>query len=124
MVSPSRQKGFIPPKFKRSFIEDLLEQGKCICGADLDEDETHKEALLKLLEETNPLTDKSEEVTSAIAHIREVILKRVKTFKPKLAEIRKNIKFYENGLNDRIEERKVIRNFLDNYSEKSYQTIK
>lgn len=113
----SRQKGFIPPKFKRSFIEDLLEQGKCICGADLEEDEAHKEALLKLLDDTNPLTDKSEEVTSAIAHIREVIIKNIKSFKRQLSDIRKNIKFYKKGLDERIEERKVIRNFLDNYSE-------
>ena len=119
----SRQKGFIPPKFKRSFIEDLLEQGKCICGADLEEDEAHKEALLKLLDETNPLTDKSEEVTSAIAHIREVIIKRIKEFKPKLIEIRKNIKEYEKGLDERIEERKVIKNFLDNYSEKHIKQL-
>lgn len=114
----SRQKGFIPPKFKRSFIEDLLEQGKCICGADLEEDEAHKEALLRLLDETNPLTDKSEEVTSAIAHIREVVIKRIKKFKPELIKIRKNIREYEKELDERIEERKVIRNFLDNYSEK------
>ena len=113
----SRKKGFIPPKFKRSFIEDLLEQGKCICGADLNEDESHKEALLRLLDETNPLTDKSEDVTSAIAHIREVIIKNIKSFKDELTDIRKNIKFYDKGLNERIEERKVIRNFLDNYSE-------
>ena len=119
----SRQKGFIPPKFKRSFIEDLLEQGKCICGADLDEDESHKEALLKLLDETNPLTDKSEEVTSAIAHIREVILKNIKKFKPELTEIRKNIRDYEKGLDDKIEERKVIRNFLDNYSEEHIKQL-
>ena len=38
----SRARGFIPPKFKRSFIEDLLEQGKCICGADLEEDVAHR----------------------------------------------------------------------------------
>lgn len=119
----SRQKGFIPPKFKRSFIEDLLEKGKCICGANLDEDESHKEELLKLLEETNPLTDKSEEVTAAIAHIREVIMKNIKKFKPQLTEIRKNIKFYETGLNEKIEERKIIRNFLDNYSEKHIQQL-
>ena len=113
----SRQKGFIPPKFKRGFIEDLLESGKCICGADLEEDEAHKEALLKLLDETNPLTDKSEEVTAAIAHIREVILKEIKSFKEDLTEIRKDIKEYENELDVKVDERKVIRNFLDNYSE-------
>ena len=113
----SRQKGFIPPKFKRGFIEDLLESGKCICGADLEEDDAHREALLKLLEDTNPLTDKSEEVTAAIAHIREVILKEIKSFKPELIELRKDIKEYETDLDEKIEERKVIRNFLDNYSE-------
>ena len=113
----SRQKGFIPPKFKRGFIEDLLESGKCICGADLSEDEEHREALLKLLEDTNPLTDKSEEVTSAIAHVREVILKDVKSFKKRFTEIRKDIKDYEKEVDTRIEERKIIRNFLDNYSE-------
>lgn len=112
----SRQKGFIPPKFKRSFIEDLLEQGTCICGADLNEDKAHKEALLKLLEDTNPLTNKSEEVTSAIAHIREVIIKRIKSFKPKLAEVRKDIKEYETDLDNKLEERKAIKSFLENYS--------
>ena len=119
----SRQKGFIPPKFKRGFIEDLLESGKCICGADLEEDEAHKEALLKLLDETSPLTDKSEEVTAAIAHIREVILNDIKSFKPELIEIRKDIKEYGKSLEDMLEERKTIRAFLDNYSEKHIKTL-
>ena len=112
----TRKKGFIPPKYKRSFLEDMLKEGKCICGVDLNKDEEHRKAIEQLLEETNPLTDNAENVTVAIAHVKEVILKKINNFKPKLESIKNDIEFYERIKNEKTEERKVIKAFLEKYS--------
>lgn len=112
----TRQKGFIPPKYKRSFLEDMLKEGKCICGVDLNEDEEHRRAIEKLLEETNPLTDNAENVTVAIAHIKEVIIKKINKFKPELESIKKDIEYYKKIVDEKEEKRKVIQTFLEKYS--------
>ena len=112
----SREKGYIPPKFKRGFLEDLLKDKKCICGADLATDTEHRKAILKLLEDTNPLTDKSEEVTTALAHIKENILKNMPRFKSKLAKTKKEIKYYSKSIDEKNEERKEIKAFLKSHS--------
>jgi len=113
----SREKGFIPPKFKRGFLEDMLKEGVCICGADLKTDTAHRKAIEALLEETNPLTDKSEEISSAIAHVKEVILKNMKSFKPDLDEYKEIIEEKTSDLNEMNDERKKIQVFLERYSE-------
>ena len=113
----SREKGFIPPKFKRGFLEDMLKEGICICGADLKTDTAHRKAIEALLEETNPLTDKSEEISSAIAHVKEVILKNMESFKPDLEEYKEIIKEKTSDLNEMNDERKKIQVFLERYSE-------
>ena len=113
----SRKKGFIPPKFKRGFLEDMLKEGKCICGADLETDTAHRKAIEALLEETNPLTDKSEEVSSAIAHVKEVILRNMKPFKSDLDEYNLIIEENNTLLKELNNERKTIRVFLERYSQ-------
>lgn len=113
----SREKGYIPPKFKRGFLEDMLKEGICICGADLKTDTAHRKAIEALLEETNPLTDKSEEISSAIAHVKEVILKNMKSFKPDLEEYKQTIEEKVSELKDMNDERKTIKVFLERYSE-------
>lgn len=112
----TRKKGFIPPKYKRSFLEDMLKEGKCICGVDLNEDEEHRKAIEKLLEETNPLTDNAENITVAIAHVKEVILKKISNFKPELENINEDIEYYERIRDEKNDERKVIKTFLEKYS--------
>ena len=112
----SREKGFIPPKYKRSFLEDMLKEGKCICGVDLNKDEEHRKAIEKLLNETNPLTDNAEDVTVAIAHVKEVIIKKIKKFKPELESIKKDIEYYDDVVKSKIDERKAIKSFLEKYS--------
>lgn len=92
----SREKGFIPPKFKKSFIQDLLDSGKCICGADLKVDIEHRKALEKLLDETNPLTDNAEELTVAINHVKEVIMKDIKKFKSTSLKLHTKLRDLEN----------------------------
>lgn len=77
----SREKGYIPPKFKKSFIQDLLDSGKCICGSDLSVDIEHRKALERLLEETNPLTDNAEDLTVALNIVKDVLMKDISKFK-------------------------------------------
>ena len=114
----SREKGYIPPKFKRGFLEDLLKQNKCICGADLTKDDVHRKAIEKLLEETSPLTDMSEEITTALAHVKQSILVNIENFKNQLQPQKDRIKEYGEKVDAKSEERKQIQAFLKNFSEK------
>ena len=108
----SREKGYIPPKFKKSFIEDLLKEGKCICGTDLNVDIEHRKALEKLLEETNPLTDSAEELTVALNQVKEVIVKDIKKFKSISLKIHTELRDLNNELDELIEEKKDIESHL------------
>ena len=108
----SREKGFIPPKFKKSFIQDLLDSGKCICGTDLSEDIEHKKALERLLEETNPLTDNAEEITVALSHVKEVIIKDIKKFKSISLKLHKKLRDLENKKEELITEKRDVESLL------------
>ena len=119
----SREKGYIPPKFKRGFLEDLLSENKCICGADLKKDTAHRKAIEKLLEETSPLTDMSEEITTALAHVKESILGNILNFKEELVPIKEKIEEYTQRIDANSEERKQIQAFLKNFSEEKVQEL-
>ena len=108
-----RKKGYIPPKYKRSFIEDLLNEGICICGADLKEDNEHKQHLEKLLELTNPITDKSEEITVALANVKRNILSDSTDFKDDFINRYKAIKKANDQKEELISERQTIKAKLD-----------
>ena len=108
----SRQKGYIPPKFKRSFIQDLLDEGKCICGTDLSVDIEHRKMLEQLLEETNPLTDHAEELTVALNQVREVIIKDIQKFKSKSFEIHSEIRSINEEQEELIVEKRDIESQL------------
>ena len=108
-----RQKGYIPPKYKRSFIKDLLEDGVCLCGADLKEDNEHRQHLEKLLELTNPITDKSEEITVALANAKRNMLKDSTDFKEEFINRYRNIKKLEDQKDALVSERQTIKAKLD-----------
>ena len=99
-------------------LEDLLDGKKCICGCDLTEDTAHRKAIEKLLEETSPLTDMSEEITTALAHVKESILINIENFKDQLQPEKDRIKEYSEKVDAKSEERKQIKAFLKNFSEK------
>lgn len=110
----SREKGYIPPKFRKSFLKDLLDDKKCICGADLSEGK-HKEAIEKLLESTKPITDKSEEVTSVLTHVSEVIINtKLRDFKKGIAKIDGEIRSLEKERGELLEELNKINENLKN----------
>ena len=108
----SREKGYIPPKFKKSFIRDLLESGKCICGTDLNVDVEHRKMLEQLLEETSPLTDHAEELTVALNQVKEVIMKDIKKFKNISFEIHSEIRLINEEQEKLIEEKRDIESRL------------
>ena len=112
----SRKKKYIPPKFKRSFLEDMLKEGVCICGTNLDEDEEHKQRIIDLLNETNPLTDESEKITSDLDHVKQVILRRVSNFREDSLKINSEIKYLNDSIKEKNDELKNVRAILENNS--------
>lgn len=111
----SRKKGFIPPKYKKSFLKDLLDEGKCICGVDLKENPDHREAIVKLMEETNPITDSSERITSILTTVKESILRvKLKSIKSDLIDINKEIFDAEEKIENKTEELRNVRAITEN----------
>ncbi len=53
---------YIPSPFKKDFLEDLLKDKKCICGTEFTEDSDCYKELLKLFENTDEVTNLSDEV--------------------------------------------------------------
>ena len=104
----SREKGYIPPKFKKSFIKDLLDSGKCICGTDLNVDIEHRMALEKLLEETNPLTDNAEDLTVALNIVKDVLMDDINKFRDISVEYHKEINSLKKERNNFISEKNDI----------------
>ena len=113
----SRKKGFIPPKYKKSFLQDLLDDGKCICGINFNENPEHKEAIVKLMEETNPITDASEKITSILTTVRETILKnKLGDIKEEIVDINKKIIDTEDEIEIKTEELRNVRAITENNS--------
>lgn len=98
----------IPPDINRSFINDLLKRGKCICGVDLSEDDEHRQNVLKLLEETSPVTDKSSEIGRELSKIRNNVLIEVYKFKNNISKINKDIYDFSNDKEKKLDERRAI----------------
>ena len=113
----SRKKGFIPPKYKKSFLEDLLDEGKCICGVDLNENPDHREAIVTLMNETSPITNSSETITSVLTTVKESILRnKLIPIKDNLIDINKAIFDTEDKFKDIEEQLKNVRAILENNS--------
>lgn len=111
----SRKKGFIPPKYKKSFLKDLLDDGKCICGVDLNENPEHRDTIVKLMEETNPITDSSEKITSILTTIKENILRvKLKSIKDELITINKDIFDAEEKIEQKTDELRNVRAITEN----------
>jgi len=104
------EKGYIPAKYKRKFLKELIEEGKCICGIDLKSDDICRKNITELYEKTNNLTDISEEISSEFHKIND-ILAELNEFRYKQTEKGKNIKFFEKDRekkSKRITEIKIL----------------
>ena len=65
------EKGFIPPKYKKGFLEDILDKKKCICGCDLSDDLDAFNSILELKNNTSELTNVSEEVNVTLRDLKK-----------------------------------------------------
>ena len=115
----ARRNKQIPPDINRSFINDLLENGKCICGVDLSEDDEHRQNVLKLLEETSPVTDKSSEIGQELSKISNNVLIEIGRFKKDISEINKDIYNFSNDKEEKLRERRAIEARLKSSRENS-----
>lgn len=62
-------KGELPPKIQDWFIDRLLERGTCICGAELEDDETKQEHLAELRKEMEMVSEGNIEGKIEIPHL-------------------------------------------------------
>ncbi len=115
----ARRNKQIPPDINRSFINDLLENGKCICGVDLSEDDEHRQNVLKLLEETSLVTDKSSEIGQELSKISNNVLIEIGRFKKDISEINKDIYNFSNDKEEKLRERRAIEARLKSSRENS-----
>lgn len=118
-----RDKGYIPPDFKVSFLDDLLEEGKCICGLDLNNHEENRKHLEWVREQTNPVTNKSEVITVCLNDAKNIINNYSNIF-DELKELNAKILKYDEEKEEKLEKCKHIDNDIESSSEKEINEIK
>nr|WP_319373674.1 AAA family ATPase [uncultured Methanobacterium sp.] len=101
------EKGFIPAQYKKKFLEDLIDEGKCICGTDLSENEECKKHLEDLWEKTSVLTNIGDEIGTEQASI-ENLLSKLNNFREKQKRIGKNLRRLKKERDDKSKRIKEI----------------
>lgn len=67
------EKGYIPARFKKEFLEYLLESHECICGADLSEGTDAYNKMKQLYEETDETTNIADTVNILLGSVNSII---------------------------------------------------
>ncbi len=83
--------GFIPPQYKKEFLDSILEKKECICGCDLSENQDAYIRLVNLKNNTSEITNVSEEVNVVLRELKSTMA-RVRKFNDKRQEFNKNIR--------------------------------
>lgn len=86
------EKGFIPARFKKEFLEYLLEEHECICGADLSEGSSGYSKLQQLYEETDDATNIADKVNLLLGSLNSIVNTFPFKFKDTLISKKKSIK--------------------------------
>jgi len=89
----------IPPRYRKGFLEELLERGFCICQTKFSENKTAKKEVEKLFIECDPITDISNELSVEKKNL-EAMKVEVKSFKEEHVKCAKQI----NGMKKELEE--------------------
>lgn len=106
-ASKLKEKGFIPVKYKKKFLKDLLDEGVCICGTTITENEECKKHLEELWERTSTLTDISDEIGREHASIEEVLTK-LDNFRDTQTKLGKEIRRLEKARKKKSQRLKEI----------------
>lgn len=122
-----KEKGYIPAKYKKQFLEDLLEEKVCICGTDLKTNDACRKHLEDLTDRTSILTDIGDEISDESISLN-YLLSKLENFRNKQKQMGKNIKWLEKEREKKskriseisltlkeseIEKVKNLENFLD-----------
>ncbi|WP_323736086.1 AAA family ATPase [Methanosphaera sp. ISO3-F5] len=91
-------KGFIPAKYKKEFLEDLLKRNICICGTRLDENSDCYNTLQELINKTDDVTNISENVNQLLSICRNIKKKYPKNMKDTLRLKQSEIITLENEI--------------------------
>ena len=102
--------GFIPPQYKKGFLESILDKNECICGHDLSKDLSARKKIIDLKNNTSEITDVSEEVNVTLNNLKDV-MEDVTKFNQKRKEF-----------NDEIhEDKRKLSDVEDEIDEKEFQ---
>ena len=85
------EKGYIPARFKKEFLEYLLEQHECICGADLSEGTDAYNKMKELYDKTDETTNIADTVNLLLGSVNNIINNFPKTFKEDIKTRRNSI---------------------------------
>lgn len=91
IMSDKTGKGEIPPDIKSSFLKKILEEGVCICNADISRDGTHRQFIEQLLKHCDEIDDLSSEIISENNNLSRMI-NGLKSFKQKQPKFGRDIK--------------------------------
>ena len=115
------EKGFIPAKFKKEFLEYLLEEHECICGADLSEGTSGHAKLVELYEATDITTNIADNVNLLLGSLNNIIDKFPFDFEEKLLSKKRKI---ETSNSDRRDLSKQITDIDDKLAGIDENTVK
>lgn len=110
-INELHEKGKLPPRIQDYFIQELLEEGECICGESIEEE--HERELENLLEEVEQGLDEDEnlEGKSEIPRIQDVGTEKVS----QLLDLRGQIREVEEEIDETETEINEIKEELKHY---------
>jgi DNA sulfur modification protein DndD len=114
--SDLKEEGFIPPKYKKEFLKDLMDNKKCICGRELSENSEEYEIINQLYGRTSGITNISEEVNVELNSL-EPLINSVHKFLNTIKKHNINIRDYEKIIekkNETLEDTKLRLSKIDN----------
>lgn len=80
------EKGYIPARFKKEFLEYLLEEHECVCGADLSEGTDNYVKLKELYDKTDETTNIADTVNLLLGNVNSIISNFPINFKEELVK--------------------------------------
>lgn len=90
------EEGFIPSKFKKEFLDYLLEEHECICGADLSEGSKGYIKLKELYDKTSETTNIADDVNILLGSVNNIISNFPIDFRDELISKRKTLENLKN----------------------------
>ena len=107
--------GFIPPQYKKGFLESILEKNECICGCNLSNDLSARSKIIDLKNNTSELTDVSEEVNVTLRDFKDM-MDDIKCFNQNRNEFNDKIKEDKHDLSEissEIEDKQIQYDQID-----------